>query len=254
MVEDHQGVPMDGIFRVAGDATNTPTFRQQQQQQHPQLEPMKTADEDENAAIIAGTTSKRKSFAMSDSPPALLPPPTEEEGESRRGGDATTFAPAAPGGEKGVFKHQAREKEKDLETRVSSVSVGETLRVPLSGRSVPFRVVKRRGRGFSSVVFECEREEKEEEEDGGVPPLVTVKVCLYVAKRFQRLSRGYVRKDQQEHPLISDLFGRKDPPTALLSDLLYCMYVCMYAPWGGETRNLPAINNSLIPWSARQNT
>lgn len=194
---------MTGIFRVAGDATNTPSFGQQQQaarhQHPPQLEAMKT--EDENAvggAALGGTTLKRKSFAMSDSPPAL-PPPTQEEG--RR---AVTFAPAAPGaaaagGGEEVFEQvnsrnrcdQAREREEDLEARVSSVNVGETLRVPLSGKSVPFRVVKRRGRGFSSVVFECEREKEED----GVPPLVTVKVCVCVfwcfrqqKKRCQRLS------------------------------------------------------------------
>lgn len=170
---------MNGIFRVAGDAINAPTFAQsasRQEEHPPQLDAMMR--DDENAV---GSTLKRKSFAMSDSPPAL-PPPTQEEG--RR---AVTFAPAAPGAPAGVggeeiFKQasarnrceQAREKQQDLSIQVSCVNVGETLRVPLSGKTVPFRVVKRRGRGFSSVVFECEREK---EMDGG-PPLVTVKVCV----------------------------------------------------------------------------
>lgn len=70
------------------------------------------------------------------------------------------------------------------------------MRIPLSGKTVPFRVVKRRGRGFSSVVFECERCEQraEEEEAGGMvveeeggggggaaagPRVVTVKVHVF---------------------------------------------------------------------------
>lgn len=37
---------------------------------------------------------------------------------------------------------------------------GSTMNIPLSGKTVPFRVVKRRGMGISSVVFECEREQQ----------------------------------------------------------------------------------------------
>lgn len=171
---------MAGIFRVAGDANTPTTFGQPQRAHSRQLDAMATDDENAQApGACGGSTLKRKSFAMSESPPAL-PPPTQ--GGGRR---AVTFAPAAPGAPAGgggeeVFRQtssrnrsdNAHEKQQQVPTQVSCVNVGETLRVPLSGKSVPFRVVKRRGRGFSSVVFECEREK---EEDGG-PPLVTVKV------------------------------------------------------------------------------
>lgn len=174
MVDAHRGMPMSGIFRIAGDANTTKTFEQEKGHQ---LDAMTTED-DENAVVV-GSTLKRKSFAMSDSPPAL-PPPTQ--GESYR---AVTSAPAAPGAAAGGGGEEVKhtnsrnrtvdkpEKQQDLSIQVSSVNVGETLRVPLSGKTVPFRVVRRRGIGFSSVVFECEREK---EEDGG-PPVVTVKVC-----------------------------------------------------------------------------
>eukprot|EP00903_Cladosiphon_okamuranus_P020872 g19167.t1 len=195
----HQGV-MAGVFRVAGDATNTPTpltcFGQPQQEVHPpQLDAMATDDENQHALAIdasggggggGGSALKRKSFAMSESPPAL-PPPTQ--GEGRR---TVAFAPACPGaagagGGEEIFRQpssrnrgdlavenekQQHQQQEKTSTQVSCVNVGETLRVPLSGKSILFRVVKRRGRGFSSVVFECERER---EENGG-PPLVTVKV------------------------------------------------------------------------------
>eukprot|EP00752_Nemacystus_decipiens_P003482 g3215.t1 len=186
MVEAQQGLAMDGIFRVACDATNTPAFGQQHnaaaRQQHPQPDAMNT--DDENAVAIGGATLKRKSFAMSDSPPAL-PAPTQGEGHRAAALAAAGPGAAAAGGGEEVFK-QANSRNRcscdradgeagkgqDLEKRVSSVNVGETLRVPLSGKTVPFRVAKRRGRGFSSVVFECEREQEED----GVPRLVTVKV------------------------------------------------------------------------------
>lgn len=179
MVEPHQGTPMSGI----SDATNANTaigvaFGQPERQ--PQLEAM-----DENA--VGGSTLKRKSFAMSDSPPAPSPPTQGERCKAVMLAPSPAGATAGGGGEQ-VFRQtnprnrseQSREQQQDISIQVSSVNVGETLRVPLSGKTVPFRVVKRRGRGFSSVVFECEREK---EEDGG-PSSVTVKV------RFSTVVRG----------------------------------------------------------------
>ena len=61
------------------------------------------------------------------------------------------------------------------------------MNIPLSGKTVPFRVVKRRGMGISSVVFECEREQALPEAeamtgaklgDGG-PRVVTLKVSVW---------------------------------------------------------------------------
>ena len=54
------------------------------------------------------------------------------------------------------------------------------MRIPLGGKSVPFRVTRRRGSGMSSVVFECRREVSGGGGGGGgdgCPEVVTVKVC-----------------------------------------------------------------------------
>lgn len=58
--------------------------------------------------------------------------------------------------------------------------VGEVMSVPLAGKSVPFRVVKRRSKGFNSVVFECREEQEEAMGDEADRPrrVVTVKVCV----------------------------------------------------------------------------
>lgn len=54
------------------------------------------------------------------------------------------------------------------------------MRIPLGGKSVPFRVTRRRGSGMSSVVFECRREISGGGGGGGggdgCPEVVTVKV------------------------------------------------------------------------------
>lgn len=58
------------------------------------------------------------------------------------------------------------------------------MRIPLGGKSVPFCVVKRRGSGMSSVVFECRREGSVESHgvaaEDDFPEVVTVKVSWVV--------------------------------------------------------------------------
>ena len=85
---------------------------------------------------------------------------------------------------------ESRQTSGGIDLSISCLE-GSTMNVPLSGKTVPFRVVKRRGMGISSVVFECEREQLasrpaatvagvgEKPGDDG-PRVVTVKVGCVV--------------------------------------------------------------------------
>ena len=83
-------------------------------------------------------------------------------------------------------------KKSSIDLAISCLE-GSTMNIPLSGKTVPFRVVKRRGMGISSVVFECEREqaavaveEGEKLGDGG-PRVVTIKVSLHFGGQADKL-------------------------------------------------------------------
>ena len=83
-------------------------------------------------------------------------------------------------------------KKSSIDLAISCLE-GSTMNIPLSGKTMPFRVVKRRGMGISSVVFECEREqaavaveEGEKLGDGG-PRVVTIKVSLHFGGQADKL-------------------------------------------------------------------
>lgn len=148
---------------------------------------------DENGPATARPSTKRKGDAASMgceppcAPPApLVPPPTGRIDSSA----ALAASGAAAGGgvdvgagmiERGLDTPRDNicrrtGKANNLDLSVSCLE-GSTMRIPLQGKTVPFRVAKRRGRGISSVVFECERE-RESGEDGSLPHVVTVKVGI----------------------------------------------------------------------------
>lgn len=116
---------------------------------------------------------------------------TPEDGDIRQGmlkkiaSDATAAAADRDNtnnNEGGTSTCRHRGINNNLDLSVSCLE-GSTMRIPLSGKTVPFRVITRRGRGISSVVFECKRERSDMEEvpggkDGGAPDIVTVKVGL----------------------------------------------------------------------------
>ncbi len=175
MIETHQRTEAGGIFRFPGDSnTTTEMMAVEATDCYAHPDPLVTT---------TTMSSKRKSFAMSESPP---PPPPPTEGVRPK---AFTFASPAPvgvatgggggGGEANKRKDRNASSSSNRVEQLNDIQVsccvGETMRIPLSGKTVSFRVVKRRGRGFSSVVFECQRE-KEEQAGADGPTVVTVKV------------------------------------------------------------------------------
>lgn len=117
---------------------------------------------------------------------SVSPPPTPLPGQSEAHPGAVGFSKTAVTGQQVVQEDspaaqrqrsvtasdnkQAPGQDRSIQV---SCAVGEVMRIPLSGKTVPFRVVKRRGKGFSSVVFECREETPEM---GADPRVVTVKV------------------------------------------------------------------------------
>lgn len=147
-------------------------------------DPMQTG---ENCGYRANFGVKRKKALVSmdceADPACLAPPPTTQLASSSY---ATALGVTGGSGGKvgeglaeGDSSPRARGRGSDacnLDIAVSCLE-GSTMRIPLKGNTVPFRVVKRRGRGISSVVFECERE-RSSDEDESLPRVVTVKVSL----------------------------------------------------------------------------
>jgi len=177
MIESHQRAETGGIFRFSVDSTTEMMAVEATDccQAHPPL--------------VLTKGSKRKSFAMSESPPPL-PPPTEAAPTPLLPVGAqpmVTSATLCEGGGGGCGGETHKRKDRNASSNINrlersnindiqvSCCVGETMRIPLSGKTVPFRVVKRKGRGFSSVVFECQRENEEQAGADG-PTVVTVKV------------------------------------------------------------------------------
>lgn len=135
-------------------------------------------DDEEN---FSSPPVKRKSSAMAEDHPP--PPPLPPTHAARSAGAAPSVAASGPaqasGGEE-VSKHiktPHRRRQQQPQQQVS-MHVGEVMSVPLAGKSVPFRVVKRRSKGFNSVVFECREEQEEAMGDEADRPrrVVTVKV------------------------------------------------------------------------------
>lgn len=72
-------------------------------------------------------------------------------------------------------------RKRDSDALSISCLHGSTMRIPLGGKTVPFRVARRRGSGISSVVFDCERIDEGSTQAAGLegndcPRIVTVKV------------------------------------------------------------------------------
>ena len=78
--------------------------------------------------------------------------------------------------EGGLKSRCRRGDSRSLDLALSCLE-GSTMRIPLRGKTLPFQVVRKRGRGISSVVFECERE-RDVGEDESLPRTVAVKVCI----------------------------------------------------------------------------
>ncbi|CAM9529117.1 unnamed protein product [Scytosiphon promiscuus] len=188
MTEDAQRTPPGTVFRFTSVPTNAtplpiPPAPQQQQQQQP-MDEENAPLEPKPSAEAAPPPSKRKSFAMRTM--SVSPPPTSPPTQLDSCPRAIVFPAAAATGQQVVEEDSPpaaqrrrsatasgnKEAGQDRSIQVSC-SVGEVMRIPLSGKTVPFRVVKRRGRGFSSVVFECEEDAPEA---GAAPRVVTVKV------------------------------------------------------------------------------
>ncbi|CAM9579671.1 unnamed protein product, partial [Hapterophycus canaliculatus] len=189
MAEAAQRTPPSAVFRFTSvpiNATLLPIPSAPQQQQQQQAMDEENAPLEPTPSTAAPPPSKRKSFAMqtmSVSPPPT-PPPTQPEAHP----GAVGFSAAATTGHQVVQQDSPPAAQRRRSVTASDIkqssgqdrsiqvscAVGEVMRIPLSGKTVPFRVVKRRGRGFSSVVFECEEETPEEV--GADPRVVTVKV------------------------------------------------------------------------------
>lgn len=164
-----------------------------------------------------GSTKRKKRMMCVDASPPLPPPPTAVAaqqlnpfsldvavpgaaavGDGVAARDTETAATAAAATATIASKAQKLPCGSSDEGHHTSTNIdlsiscleGSTMNIPLSGKTVPFRVVKRRGMGISSVVFECEREhqappaavagvEGELGDDG--PRVVTIKVgCVCV--------------------------------------------------------------------------
>lgn len=146
-------------------------------------DPMQTG---ENCGYRTNFGVKRKKTFVSmdcEADPACSTPPATPQPSSTNA--TTSGVIGGSGGRVGGGLAQGdsipRAKARDggacnLDIAVSCLE-GSTMRIPLQGKTVPFRVVKRRGRGISSVVFECERE-RSSDEDESLPRVVTVKVSL----------------------------------------------------------------------------
>lgn len=161
-----------------------------------------------------GSTKRKKRMMCVDASPPPPPPPTAvaaqqlnplslavavpgaatlgdgvaRDTETATPATATTTATIASKAQKLPCgsSDEGRHTSTNIDLSISCLE-GSTMNIPLSGKTVPFRVVKRRGMGISSVVFECEREQQASPaavagklgDDG--PRVVTIKVgCMCV--------------------------------------------------------------------------
>lgn len=168
-------------------------------QDHPTHDPMQAVE-----ARSAG--SKRKSVCDSATGVDLAPCAMKSTVTTNECASLSSVAEnQGVQGANGASTIGGRKREVD-DLNISCLQ-GSTMRIPLGGKTVPFRIARRRGSGISSVVFECERIDDggvggigdiggdggggDREADGG-PQVVTVKV-IYPMYPFSRLGSQVVR-------------------------------------------------------------
>ncbi|CAM9371068.1 unnamed protein product [Ectocarpus fasciculatus] len=182
--EGQQRTPTNAVFRFTTVPTNTarstlsacdPTCCPTQQPPHQRMQ----VDEDDEENFSSPPV-KRKSSTMAEGYPS--PPPLLPTHAARPAGAAPSAAAPGPahasGGEEDSKHIKTPHLRRQRPQQQVSMHVGEVMSVPLAGKSVPFRVVKRRSKGFNSVVFECREEQSEMMGDEADRPrrVVTVKV------------------------------------------------------------------------------
>ncbi|CAM9610625.1 unnamed protein product [Ectocarpus sp. 12 AP-2014] len=183
--EGQQRAPTNAVFRFTTGPTNSAPSTLSaynaacSTQQLPRQQRMQVDDHDEEN--FSSPPVKRKSSVMAgDHPPPPQLPPTHASLSAGASPSAAASGPAQASGGEEVSKHiktPHRRRQQQPRQQVS-MHVGEVMSVPLAGKSVPFRVIKRRSKGFNSVVFECREEQEEAMGDEADRPrrVVTVKV------------------------------------------------------------------------------
>ncbi|CAM9544532.1 unnamed protein product [Ascophyllum nodosum] len=184
MIEGQQRMPTDASFRIS----DVPIVKSHLSTRFfdpaaggAAADPMQT-DQNGGCSGDFGAKRKKSSVAMDceATPTPSTPLPTVQRTANTISNGSSVAGDVGVGvgeervAEGGLKSRCRRGDSRSLDLALSCLE-GSTMRIPLRGKTLPFQVVRKRGRGISSVVFECERE-RDVGEDESLPRTVAVKV------------------------------------------------------------------------------